>query len=80
MNNPTTRLPDKLWQLLKLSINSAKEIDHPPYRLDMRTWYFRTETYCKVCMAGAVMVKLGVNDPGLKTPSLFDIDTDVKLG
>jgi hypothetical protein len=80
VSNPPNKLPDKLWQLLELAIKSAKELKKSGYTLNMRTWYFKSEMKCTVCMAGAVMVKaLGVKESGLKTPSLFDLDTDNKL-
>jgi len=55
-----TRLPNKLSELLRLSVADARKVAvDPRFKLDMRTWIEITERGgpCHVCMAGAVMVK-----------------------
>lgn len=76
------RLPDKLWQLLDLALNSALDLDPDKYKFNMGMWYIKSidGTHCSVCMAGAVMVRvLGSVQAGVVMPSMFDHDTEGKL-
>jgi hypothetical protein len=83
MSNPPNKLPDKLWQLLELAIQSAKDLNPANYQLDMSTWYHASANpafRCHVCLAGAVMVcKLGVVTNGSVRPEEFDDETRDKL-
>ena len=57
-NKYLNTLPDKLWQLLKLSLKDIKLAIKDKYcDLRMDCWYVKTtlDKTCAVCMAGAVM-------------------------
>ena len=57
-NNFLTKLPNKLYQLLELSLKDIRCVLKDDYvSLDMDNWHVRYEgsDLCSVCMAGAVM-------------------------
>lgn len=81
-----TKLPTKLSDLLDLAVDDAEAAERMPgVVLDMDNWSRRTSNgECKVCMAGAVMLRRLGADPRLSAaafynPENFDDSTAVAL-
>lgn len=79
----TTRLPDKLSDLLDLAVDCAEKCEADPnYELDTTLYHHRRRVGdpCGVDMAGAVMAKaLGMSHAQTVYPESFDADTAAKL-
>ena len=78
----TIRNATKLWQLLQLAIDDAKEIQKDPvYELEMTVWHTRSlarPAVCRVCLAGAVMVReLGALPHQQLDPTSFGDDESI---
>lgn len=55
---PTTELPEKMSDLLKLALMDLEYIENTPgYEVDMEGWVYTDNDTCFTCLAGAVMVK-----------------------
>lgn len=52
-------LPSRLSDLIRVAVEDARLLEHDPrYKLDMNVWHEPFEEgRCRVCMAGAVMVR-----------------------
>ena len=73
-------LPACMCGILRRAVEDAMAVEEMSgYRLNMDVWH-SPNGVCKVCMAGAVMVKtLGVSRSIGRDPTDFDRDTEMKL-
>jgi ribosomal protein S27AE len=76
----TTKLPDKLSELLYIALEDLEKIEADPrYKINMDLWH-RPNGKCSVCAAGSVMaVRLGAHTDDMLEPSDFEKETENKL-
>ena len=78
-----SQLPEKLSELIRLSVSDAKKCEvNPHFVLDMRSWllYRSADDKCLICMAGAVMAQtLGDSQYVMRMPRDYSSEVRDKL-
>ena len=78
--NTSTKLPDKLSELLRLAIGDLIKVRADPrYEVYMTDWHWPSHNgKCRVCLAGSVLAKSFELDPAQKVVWGTDIDKETQ--